>query len=250
VETLMYSSGRASGCDSPGLLNSEERGVRISSLQCPDVLCLESMTRFLCMVTLALLLAGCSDNTKPASQPAKEPEPPGPARILQFYAYPGAVDRGEHTSLCYGVENVRSVRIEPVSEPIPLSGNKCIQISPRSTTAYTLIAEGQDGRTVSQKLTVEVKGVAAARPAPQRVAHEIIRFFIPSANEIAPGQMVTLCYSLENATSVRVEPNVRSLQPDPKACFAVTPEKTTTYTLIATGKSGETDRETVTITMR
>jgi hypothetical protein len=62
--------------------------------------------------------------------------------------------------------------------------------------------------------------------------------------------MITLCYGLTDAAAVRVEPDVRPLAPENQACFAVTPQQTTTYTLIATGKSGETDRQAVTVTVR
>ena len=37
----------------------------------------------------------------------------GGLKILSFYAAPGTIRRGEHTSLCYGVTGAKTVRMEP-----------------------------------------------------------------------------------------------------------------------------------------
>lgn len=81
-------------------------------------------------------------------------------RILHFYATPGAVRRGEEVSLCYGVAQAAQTRIE--SEPGGLlSGvwptfNRCLIVTPRRDTRYTLIAEDASGgqRRLSLEVTV------------------------------------------------------------------------------------------------
>jgi hypothetical protein len=81
----------------------------------------------------------------------------GPVRILQFYASVGAITMGDKASLCYGVENAKSVRISPsVSEVYP-SLNHCIEIVPQHTTHYTILAEGFDGRVAMQSFTLMVQ---------------------------------------------------------------------------------------------
>ncbi len=53
-----------------------------------------------------------------------------------------------------------------------------------------------------------------------------------------------LCYQVENARSVEVAPPVESLRPTPlPRCFTVSPERDTTYTLIAADSQGTAVRE-------
>jgi hypothetical protein len=37
----------------------------------------------------------------------------GGLKIVSFYASPGAIRRGEHANLCYGVTGAKTVRMEP-----------------------------------------------------------------------------------------------------------------------------------------
>jgi hypothetical protein len=82
-------------------------------------------------------------------------------RILHFYASPGAVHRGEEISLCYGVAQAASVRIEAGPQRMALPGvwpnfNRCAIVAPRRDTRYTLIAEDSAGarRELSLEVTV------------------------------------------------------------------------------------------------
>ena len=58
-----------------------------------------------------------------------------------------------------------------------------------------------------------------------------------------------LCYGVENAVSVRLEPPVEQLEPRYNRCFQVTPLHTTTYRLVAEG-NGTVVSETVTVQVR
>jgi hypothetical protein len=76
--------------------------------------------------------------------------------ILQFYASPGVIRRGERAQVCYGVSNAKVVRIEPR----PASGvwpslTRCVEAAPTKDTKYTLTIE--DGKGNSRTATVEVK---------------------------------------------------------------------------------------------
>jgi hypothetical protein len=78
-------------------------------------------------------------------------------KITQFYASKPEIARGESTLVCYGVENARSVRIEPPIErliPLPV---KCFPYAPKRTTTLKLTAEGEKGGEASASLTVSVK---------------------------------------------------------------------------------------------
>lgn len=75
--------------------------------------------------------------------------------IQNFYASPGIVHRGESAQLCYGVANAKTVKLEPQSEPVWPSYGRCVSVSPKKDTTYTLTAADAAGKTVTQ--TVEVK---------------------------------------------------------------------------------------------
>jgi hypothetical protein len=75
--------------------------------------------------------------------------------ILGFYADPGTIRAGDRSSLCYSVSNAKSVKLEPQSEPVWPAFNRCVNVTPRKTTKYTLTIE--DGAGHAKTGTVEVK---------------------------------------------------------------------------------------------
>ena len=77
--------------------------------------------------------------------------------ILAFYASPGAIHRGTHVSLCYGVSNAASVVIEPGLGPWKPALSRCIDVQPRRTTSYTLTAKSAKGETLTANTSVLVK---------------------------------------------------------------------------------------------
>jgi len=63
------------------------------------------------------------------------------------------------------------------------------------------------------------------------------------------GDAVSLCYQVENAKAVRIEPgHFQSAQGT--ACAVGSPRATTTYVLTAAGHSGDTDKEQVTVKVK
>jgi hypothetical protein len=75
--------------------------------------------------------------------------------IQSLYATPGIIHRGQSTQLCYGVANAKTVTLEPQSNPVWPSYSRCVDVSPKKTTVYTLTVQDAAGNTKSQ--TVEVK---------------------------------------------------------------------------------------------
>jgi len=79
-------------------------------------------------------------------------------KITQFYASKQEAARGESILVCYGVENARSVRIEPLIEqqllPLPV---KCFPFAPHRTTTLKLVAEGEQGGEATASITVRVR---------------------------------------------------------------------------------------------
>lgn len=79
-------------------------------------------------------------------------------QIMSFYASPGVIHRGDSAEICYGVANAKSVDIDPKpSEGVWPSLDRCVSISPKKTTTYTLTAQDAKGQKKTQSLTLEVQ---------------------------------------------------------------------------------------------
>ena len=77
--------------------------------------------------------------------------------ILTFYALPGEIRPGEEVDLCYGVSNAKSVTLEPQKNAVWPSYSRCVKVSPRKTTTYTLTAIDAAGHSKTSTVTVEVR---------------------------------------------------------------------------------------------
>lgn len=90
-------------------------------------------------------------------------------KIIQFYAAAADVIEGAPVTMCYGVLNAKSVRIEPPVDGVGVALNRCVQVAPRKDTRYTLFAEGRDGAVLSQSIVIRTHPrtpTAPGRPGP------------------------------------------------------------------------------------
>jgi hypothetical protein len=203
---------------------------------------------FACKVVLAAaaaaLLTGCSGDSQPPP-PARKTAIPEPVKILQFYASPAVVAAGETVTLCYGVEHAKTVALAPPVADIDPSPNRCIQFTPRRTGTYSLTATGVAGGQATASVAVRVTPKApGARPAAPH--NRLIEAFAASAQGVAAGQPVTLCYALRDAASVRIDPPAGDIAAGERGCTTIRPTQTTTYTLSAS-RDGQTESERLTI---
>jgi hypothetical protein len=77
-------------------------------------------------------------------------------RIINFYASPRAIRRGEQAQLCFGVYGAKRVRIEPgIGEVHPAVSN-CLPVGPRNDTEYKLTAEDGAGHTATASAAIQV----------------------------------------------------------------------------------------------
>jgi hypothetical protein len=76
--------------------------------------------------------------------------------ILDFYATPRAIQRGETAQLCYGVSNATSVKLEPQPHEVWPSAAHCVDVSPTTTTTYTLTIRDAGGHEKSATLELPV----------------------------------------------------------------------------------------------
>jgi hypothetical protein len=78
--------------------------------------------------------------------------------ILEYTASPSAIQAGERSSLCYSVSNAKTVNIEPqTEEPVWPAFSRCVNVSPRKTTRYTLTIEDGAGHTKTSAVEVSVR---------------------------------------------------------------------------------------------
>jgi hypothetical protein len=78
-------------------------------------------------------------------------------KIISFYASPGIIHRGDTVEMCYGVSNAKSVKLDPPEANVWPSNDRCLQVSPKKTTTYTLTADDGKGNTKTATLTIQVK---------------------------------------------------------------------------------------------
>ena len=64
---------------------------------------------------------------------------------------------------------------------------------------------------------------------------------------LARGEKTVLCYGVDNANAVRLEPSVDRIWPSPSRCIEISPDKDTTYKLTAEGPGGKTVEQSVTV---
>lgn len=189
---------------------------------------------------LAILLtaAGC-DRSTPRPGIVTSVGASGPAKITQFYAEP-VVAKGETAKLCYGVENAKTVTLEPPVEKVWPSIARCIPVDPSKADLYKLTATGEDGNFVSQTLRIKV---GAPRP-------KIIEVSI-NKTSITAGEMITYCYKAENGVSVDAGPgNWITSKSHDHGCLTHIPRMTTAYHVRINGRDGQFDTEQVTVLVR
>ena len=75
--------------------------------------------------------------------------------------------------------------------------------------------------------------------------------FYASKQVAASGESVLVCYGVENAHSVRIEPPIEDhLIPLPAKCIPFAPHRTTTLKLVAEGDKGGEATESITVKVR
>jgi hypothetical protein len=74
-------------------------------------------------------------------------------------------------------------------------------------------------------------------------AHARIAYFKADPAFIPTGMTGKLCYGVENATKLDLNPPVEYLLPASERCIDIAPKQTTTYTLTASGADGGQDKK-------
>ena len=77
--------------------------------------------------------------------------------IRAFYIAPGEIRRGQTAQICYDVANAKAVILDPPAGAVWPSHNRCLDVSPRKTTSYTLTIQDSAGKSLSQAAELKVK---------------------------------------------------------------------------------------------
>jgi hypothetical protein len=77
--------------------------------------------------------------------------------IRGLYVSPRVIHPGETAQLCYDVANAKTVELDPPAGEVWPSHSRCLNISPRKTTTYTLTIRDAAGKTVSQTVDLPVR---------------------------------------------------------------------------------------------
>jgi hypothetical protein len=76
--------------------------------------------------------------------------------VRALYISPAIIRRGQSAQLCYDVANAKSVTLDPPAGAVWPSHTRCINISPKKTTTYTLTIADSSGKSASQTVTLQV----------------------------------------------------------------------------------------------
>jgi hypothetical protein len=78
-------------------------------------------------------------------------------KITMLYASADTVRKGQSVQICYGVVNAKNVAFDPPIENVWASMNRCVDVSPKNTTTYTLNADDGAGHSAKAQVSVLVK---------------------------------------------------------------------------------------------
>ncbi len=151
-----------------------------------------------------------------------------PLRILRFTANPPTIRTGQSSTLTWQVDNAESVEISGVGKVDARSGS--VNVAPTDTTVYKLTAKGNNGQELNETVTVTV----------ERPQGRIITFTASPMN-ITAGQTSTISWQTDGADSVEIT-GLGTVAAS--GSQSVAPTQTTTYTLTARSRFGDTTANT------
>jgi hypothetical protein len=77
--------------------------------------------------------------------------------IRALYLSPPIIHLGESAQLCYDVSNAKSVTLDPPEGEVWPSHDRCLDLSPKKSTTYTLTISNASGQSLSQSVQLQVR---------------------------------------------------------------------------------------------
>jgi hypothetical protein len=121
-------------------------------------------------------------------------------------------------------------------------------------TAWMFFSRWQENREIQEK-TAAAQHAREQDEAAKTVEtlggsqFDIINFYV-TPGTVRPGEEAQLCYGVSNAKIVRLDPPAGNVWPSVSRCFAISPHKTTTYTLTAEDGAGNSKTATMRLEVR
>ncbi len=140
-----------------------------------------------------------------------------------------AIAVGESVTLLWSTTHALSVTIDQGIGAVGTSGSR--QVTPATTTTYTLTATGAEGTTPAEAVVT----ITVSEPPPTA------QLTVSPSTIVQGRESATLTWSTTRALSVSIDNGVGAVTAS--GSRAVTPTETTTYTLTATGAEGTTPAE-------
>ena len=137
-----------------------------------------------------------------------------------FSASPATLKIGERATLAWTSNGAESCAIEPDIGQVPANGS--VEVAPGRNTEYTLSATGPGGTTTRTATATYVKPTASIQAAPE-LLEEV-------------GRSSTLTWVFSNADTCFVDQGIGEVEPG--GSIAVSPMRTTIYTITAAGPGG------------
>jgi hypothetical protein len=162
--------------------------------------------------------------------PQKNPE------IKYFYINPQKIKKGQSATIKWATENVKNVKISNVGYK---GANGETQVTPynEGVITYKLTAYGENGQSIDQSINLTVEGSAGNGPS--------INSFKADKNEVSRGTLVKLSWDTSNAQTVTILTSDGLKLPNRPVdgSISITPNSTRTYTLVASGNGGESNKD-------
>ena len=127
---------------------------------------------------LFLIATGCKKPVPPPPPPPPpppkaEPAPPPPKPTVRFSAEPATVERGQASTLNWGVSDATDIEIAPGVGTVSARGSR--QVFPSDTTTYTLTAKGPGGsESATATVTVTVPPPPPPPPPPKKTLTQML----------------------------------------------------------------------------
>jgi hypothetical protein len=156
-------------------------------------------------------------------------------RVVAFAASPMTITAGQAATLTWNVENADSVEITNLGN-VGLQGSS--QVTPNTTTTYTLTARNRFG-TTPQTVTITVN------PGPTSPPPTITACVASPSTSAAPGNPVRISWTTTNALTISSSPPIAGITLS--GPVTVNPTATTAYAITVGGVNNQTATCTVNV---
>ncbi|HRW80958.1 MAG TPA: PKD domain-containing protein [Desulfomonilia bacterium] len=154
-----------------------------------------------------------------------------PPPTVHLTADPPTVEQGQVSIVSWTTDHATAAHLDNGIGEVAVLGT--MEVSPSQTTTYTMVVEGEGG-WASARVTVQVP-----------VKPQVIMAVYPVTAEA--GEECTLTWSSKSARELSIDNGIGAV---PLNGFVeVTPDKTTTYTIVAVDDSGRASTGQVTVTV-